>query len=102
MSVTCLQKDAAALPYYERAPAKAKDKKEKHYYMALTLGGHGVLACVAMRSGTKHVQDEEGMKYWFDRLVEFGIGTEVQQDSLRARTWVRTVSSSTLPCSVPD
>ena len=79
------------MPTYTAEPVKEEKQKEKQHYMLLTLSGHGVLACVAMRSGTsKKMQDEHGIKFWYERLQELGIGTAVIEDQLKAMEWVRT------------
>lgn len=66
-------------------------KMEKHYYMVITLAGYGVIAADLMRSGTKNVGDPSQVKYWYDTLVDRGIGTANEEKALRAMKFnVRT------------
>lgn len=73
--------------FYTRKPELNVTQIEKHYYLVITLAGYGILACVALRSGSRNVKQPEDMVYWFDRLVELGIGTAEQEQELRARVW---------------
>lgn len=86
-----MQKEHGDLPSLKKAAVPKDQAREKHYYMLLTLASHGVLACVAMQSGTSgKMQDRSRIKFWFDRLVEFGIGTAEEEQRQRERVWVRT------------
>jgi hypothetical protein len=83
------------------APAEAAEPSlEKQYYMVLTLSGFGVLAVVALKSGSKCLQDEGEIVYWFDRLVELGIGTEKEQNMLRKKTWTVLLYTVLCTCSM--
>ena len=73
--------------FYEKASTKGATALEKQYYLVITMAGHSVLAAAALKSGTKKVQQPGDIKYWFDLLVELGIGTKEQEDELRAHTW---------------
>jgi hypothetical protein len=73
--------------YYERPATKNNTSQEKQYYLVITLAGHGVLAAVALKSGTRKVQQAGDIKYWFDLLVKYEVGTKQQQDELRKRVW---------------
>lgn len=86
-----LQRGARLLPVYTRASVAKKRMKEKQFYMQLTYPSCGVLACVAMRSGTSHkLQNRDGIKFWFEQLVDYGVGTKQDEDELRSKRWVRT------------
>lgn len=87
--------------YYDRPATKNNTSQEKQYYLVITLAGHGVLAAAALKSGTRKVQQEGDMVYWFDLLVKLGIGTKELEDELRARVWkVRcTVRCQLLACA---
>jgi hypothetical protein len=68
--------------------ATAGDTKvEKHYVLVITLSGYGVLGHGILRSGSKCMKQPQDMRYWFDRLVELGIGTKEEEDMLRAMVW---------------
>ena len=60
-----------------------------------------MLAAAALKSGTRQVQQQEDMVYWFDQLVKLRIGTKELEDELRARVWkVRcTVKCQLLACA---
>lgn len=92
-----LQRTEPELPVYNAITEKTGTKIEKHYYMVLTLAEKGVLACVALKSGTRNLQNPGKMTYWFDRLVEFGLGEPEDEAKLRATVWkVRTYNASML------
>jgi hypothetical protein len=62
---------------------------EKHHYMALFMSGVAVLSAVAMQSGCtfKKMQDSSQMRYWFDHLVQLGVGTPQQEKHWRRHEW---------------
>ncbi len=63
-------------------------EQEKHYYMLLTFPGFGTRAVVAMKSGTKLKGTEPGgFKFWFQQLVEYGIGTAEDEEALSKVVW---------------
>lgn len=86
-----LQRGARPLDFLVKQSLPSKTTKEKHYYMMLTEASHGVLACVAMRSGTsKELQNPSKMKFWYDHLQTLKIGSKQLEAELQATDWVRT------------
>ena len=61
---------------------------EKHYIMVITLSGWGMLDYGVMRSGCRNVKQPADLTFWFDRLVELGIGTAEDEARLRATVWM--------------
>lgn len=87
--------------YDDRPATKKNISQEGQYYIVITLAGHGVLAAAALKSGTRKVQQEGDIVYWFDMLVKLGIGTKELEDGLRARVrkvWC-TVKCQLLACA---
>ena len=75
----CCRESNEVLPTLTHAQiGKADTTNEAHYYFTLTFPGVGVLACVAMRSGSRNVPDQEHRKfrYWYERLEELGLVPE--------------------------
>lgn len=86
-TITCAVQPEEIEEFYNRTPEPNATQIEKHYYLVITLAGHGILACEALRSGSRNVKQPGNMVYWFDRLVELGIGTAELEAELRARVW---------------
>lgn len=64
---------------------------QKHYYYIATLPGHGVVCCVALKSGCRNMPAEDkrphSFHYWFDLLVAEGLATPEQQAEFQQKTW---------------
>lgn len=60
---------------------------EKQYYLVVTLSGYGVLACVAMKSGSKNISQPEDMRYWMQELVTRGLADIRTQERLIRKRW---------------
>lgn len=79
------------LPCYKTLDANPKvTDQEKHYYMMVTFPGHGARAVAAMASGSRlktNAANRGNFKFWFEQLVELGIGTAEDEEMLKAITW---------------
>lgn len=73
--------------FYVKEAEKSVTKIEKHYVLVITLAGFGILGYAVMKSGCRNLTSEKDIKYWFDELVELGIGTAEEEAMLRAMTW---------------
>lgn len=82
-----MQKRSRWLPTYTLPTEKDDTKAEKQYYMVLTLAGHGIVEAVALKSGCNKTQNVAELPFWFDRMVELGLGSEELRDKLRQRVW---------------
>ena len=74
-------------PYHTKDHQPSDPKVEKHYIMVITLGGFGLLDYGVMRSGCRNLKQPDDVTFWFDRLVELGIGTAEDEARLRATVW---------------
>lgn len=86
-----------------RAPVLDKDQKksgpeaEKFYYMIITMAGFGVVEVALMHSGSRIKKGNEGkIKYWFERLVELGIGSADDEEAVKKMVPFKVRSSC--PC----
>jgi hypothetical protein len=66
---------------------------EKQYYLVITLSGYGVLAVVAMKSGSKNINQPEDMSYWMHELVQRKLADERTQEMLINKQWSVRCSS---------
>lgn len=86
-SVWCMQNKSGWLPTYALPTEKDDTKAEKQYYMVLTMAGHGIVEAVALKSGCNKTENMAELPFWFDRMVELGLGSEQLRDRLRQRVW---------------
>lgn len=80
------------LPVYTRDLPTSSFGCEKHGYMAITMAGYGVVAAVAMRTATRlstkrRTPTRTRFKFWYDMLVQLGIGDAATEDMLRKKVW---------------
>ena len=73
--------------FYVKDKPPDDTKTEKHYALVITMSGYGVLAHGILKSGSKCIKQADDIVYWFERLVELGIGTREDEDMLRAKVW---------------
>lgn len=74
-------------PFHVKGAQPSDPSIEKHYALVITLAGHGVLDYGVLRSGSKCIKQPDDIVYWFDKLVELGIGTAEEEAMLRATVW---------------
>ena len=63
---------------------------QKHCYYVVTMPGVGCLACVPFQSGCRNMPDPEDLPhnfYWYEQLVQRGIGDQEQEDKLKQHVW---------------
>lgn len=73
--------------FHDITPNAGSTNVEKQYYLTVVLRGYGIAAAVAMQSGSTQIKQRDGIVFWHQRLVEFGIGTEETQAMLRRKVW---------------
>lgn len=81
------------LPVYTRDLPTSPFACEKHGYMAITMAGYGLVAAVAMftstrLSKTRRTPIRTRFRFWYDMLVQLGIGDQATEDMLRAKVWL--------------
>jgi hypothetical protein len=57
------------------AKARASYNKEKHYYMALSMAGYGIIRIALMHSGSE-VSEGSIVPFWTSQIAELGLGGE--------------------------